>query len=142
MSQVHSLYGIVGTALSCLGITLQAWHCEVCATGLTQALAGASLSTGERVGHRLDPASFVHGMSKSPFASPSQSAFHNCLLGLVVKRPVMGESLGETVSRGQMKLEEDVPVQDHIHEGSILISPEIPDVLYNLKSVSMEKYPL
>lgn len=52
----------------------------------------------------------------------------------------MGESLGETVSRGQMKLEEDVPVQDHIHEGSILISPEIPDVLCNLLSVSMEKY--
>ncbi|KAI4581623.1 hypothetical protein MJG53_010066 [Ovis ammon polii x Ovis aries] len=62
VSQVHSLYGIVGTALSCLGITLQAWCCEVCATGLTQALAGASLSTGERVGHRLDPGSFVRGM--------------------------------------------------------------------------------
>ena len=44
------------------------------------------------------------------------------------------------MSRGQMKLETDVPVQDHIQEGSILISPKIPDVLYNLLSVSMEKY--
>ena len=71
---------------------------------------------------------------------PSWSAFPNCLLGLVMERPVMGESLGETVSRGQMKLEADVPVRDHIQEGSTLISPKIPDVLYNLLSVSMEKY--